>query len=498
MEAFGTRNEHCKNPWKEVKTFMRELKGIDISEWNGGLNYTELAKNIDFAILREGCRTRKDYLFDTHINGCRAARIPIRGVYHFIYAVNNNQAKIEAESCIKNVQAAGLPKSTWIWADLEYDTITKAKAQGVVLGPAEVRLFTETFCKTIKDAGYPVGIYTNLDYWVRMYGDDILSRYPVWYAQYSSKKAKDCLIWQCGSRVLPGSNGQALDYDIWYEQEDVVAEPVAYELNKSTEELAKEVIAGKWGSGEARKVALGARYDEVQKKVNEMLAPVTVPTQPPNIEQLAVDVIAGKYGTGDYRKKALGENYDAVQKRVNELLKAKTEVVAPALSDRRLAYVRQMQAWVGRNEADGSFRSIIDTYNKGLAKTVKTWGTRNVRMEYSWPWCACTVSAAAIACGLDDVVPIEISCPYMIEIAKKFGIWVEQDSYRPNPGDIIMYDWQDTGYGDNTGVADHVGVVESVEGNRFVVIEGNRNDSVSRRTMDINGLYIRGFIVPNF
>ena len=44
MEAFGTRNEHCKNPWKEVKTFMRELKGIDISEWNGGLNYTELAK----------------------------------------------------------------------------------------------------------------------------------------------------------------------------------------------------------------------------------------------------------------------------------------------------------------------------------------------------------------------------------------------------------------------------------------------------------------------
>ena len=99
---------------------------------------------------------------------------------------------------------------------------------------------------------------------------------------------------------------------------------------------------------------------------------------------------------------------------------------------------------------------------------------------------------------LDDIIPIEISCPYMIEIAKKFGIWQESDSYRPNPGDIIMYDWQDTGYGDNVGVADHVGVVESIEGNRFTVIEGNRNDSVSRRKMVVNTIYIRGYITPKF
>lgn len=487
--------------FSEVKC-MKELKGVDISEWNNGLDYTTLSKNIEFAILREGCRTRKDYLFETHLNGCKAARIPIYGVYHFIYAVNNAQAKAEAESCLKNVRAAGFPKSTYIWADLEYDTIDKAKAQGVNLGAAEVRLFTETFCQTVHAAGYKTGIYTNLDYWLTMYGDELLSKYPVWYAQYSSKRSKDCLIWQCGSRVLPGSNGQALDYDIWYVAEDAVVEPVAYELNKSTEELAKEVIAGKWGSGEARKVALGSRYAEVQAKVNELLKTPSsaepIPTQPPNIEQLAQDVIAGKYGIGDTRKAALGANYDAVQARVNELLKARTEEPVSALGDRRLAYVKQMQSWIGKKESDGSFRSIIDTYNKGLVKAVKTWGTRNVRMEYSWPWCACTVSAAAIACGLEDVVPIEISCPYMIEIAQKHGIWIEQDSYRPNPGDIIMYDWQDTGYGDNVGVADHVGVVESIEGNRFTVIEGNRNDSVSRRQMVVNTIYIRGYIVPKF
>ena len=40
--------------------------------------------------------------------------------------------------------------------------------------------------------------------------------------------------------------------------------------NKSVDELAKEVIAGKYGNGDARKSALGSRYSEVQSKVNEI------------------------------------------------------------------------------------------------------------------------------------------------------------------------------------------------------------------------------------
>ena len=90
-------------------------------------------KNIDFAILREGCRTRKDYLFDTHINGCRAARIPIRGVYHFIYAVTNAQAKAEAESCLL-IQAVGAVFGvTWDFGDLSQKLIAVVNAVFVVL-----------------------------------------------------------------------------------------------------------------------------------------------------------------------------------------------------------------------------------------------------------------------------------------------------------------------------------------------------------------------------
>ena len=50
----------------------------------------------------------------------------------------------------------------------------------------------------------------------------------------------------------------------------------------------------------------------------------------------------------------------------------------------------------------------------------------------------------------------------MIAKAKTAGIWAENDGYVPKTGDIIMYDWDDKGTSDCTGVADHVGFVVSV------------------------------------
>jgi hypothetical protein len=78
------------------------------------------------------------------------------------------------------------------------------------------------------------------------------------------------------------------------------------------------------------------------------------------------------------------------------------------------------------------------------------------------------------------------------------GIWVEADNHVPAPGDIIMYDWQDSGSGDNRGGSDHVGIVEKVSGNTITVIEGNYSNAVKRRTLQVNGRYIRGYCVPDF
>lgn len=92
----------------------------------------------------------------------------------------------------------------------------------------------------------------------------------------------------------------------------------------SVTDLANRVIAGEFGNGDARKAALGDRYDEVQAEVNRILGAGGSSSggSSVDIDQLARDVIAGKYGNGEARKAALGSNYAAVQARVNEMLGA--------------------------------------------------------------------------------------------------------------------------------------------------------------------------------
>lgn len=150
-------------------------------------------------------------------------------------------------------------------------------------------------------------------------------------------------------------------------------------------------------------------------------------------------------------------------------------------------------SWVGKNEKDGSYKEIIDIYNNFSGPF-----PRGVRMQYGWSWCACTWSALAVSLGYTEVMPIEISCGELIKRAKEMGVWIEDDSYRPLPGDGILYDWQDSGIGDNQGWPDHVGMVVSTTDREITVVEGNKSDAVGVRTIPINGKFIRGFIAPKF
>lgn len=161
----------------------------------------------------------------------------------------------------------------------------------------------------------------------------------------------------------------------------------------------------------------------------------------------------------------------------------------------RSAVVNLINSWIGKNEADGSYKSIIDIYNSYTGKF-----PRGTKMEYGWAWCACTWSALAIKLGYTAIMPIEISCYYIIERAKEMGVWVEQDSYVPSPGDAVLYDWDDNGAGDNTGAPDHIGTVTEVHKDQgyFLVVEGNYSNSVKQRKLSINGRYIRGFITPKY
>lgn len=149
------------------------------------------------------------------------------------------------------------------------------------------------------------------------------------------------------------------------------------------------------------------------------------------------------------------------------------------------------RSWIGCSESNGKHKQIVDAYNsrKPLARSYK--------MKYTDHWCDCFVSACAIKAGAVDLIGTEIGCENHVTIFKKKGIWIEDGSIKPQVGDIILYNWDDRTQ-PNDGSADHIGFVEQVYGNTIVCIEGNYNDAVGRRTINVGWGYIRGFARPKY
>jgi hypothetical protein len=161
-------------------------------------------------------------------------------------------------------------------------------------------------------------------------------------------------------------------------------------------------------------------------------------------------------------------------------------------SQLRTQIVDRAKSWAGRKEADGSHREIIDVYNSIDPLP------RGFRMTYSDPWCAAFVSACAQVLGLTKTVFPECGCIPMINLYKQHGRWMEDDAYRPQPGDVIFYDWEDSGVGDNVGASYHVGLVTGVDGGVISIIEGNCGNAVRYTARKINSRYIRGYGLPDY
>ena len=151
-----------------------------------------------------------------------------------------------------------------------------------------------------------------------------------------------------------------------------------------------------------------------------------------------------------------------------------------------------LSKYVGITEGSEQHKEILKIFNdSGLCTRYK--------MSVGDPWCATATSAAFIATGLSGIFPcVECSCESMINLAITAGIWIENDAYVPDTGDVILYDWNDNGVGDCTGWSDHVGIVISCDGSTIKVIEGNKSNTVGYRDIAVNGKYIRGFITPHY
>ena len=178
--------------------------------------------------------------------------------------------------------------------------------------------------KAIAEAGYPL--------WVAQYPDYS----PVYGFNQNPWKRGEVTPWQketmrqyTSQLYIPGWRSH-LDADLFYGDESDWAKLAGHEpatspaQKKSVDELAQEVIDGKWGNGDRRKAALteaGYDYSAVQRRVNEILSAPKKTAE--DINKVARDVIAGKYGNGITRQiklAAKGYDYKAVQAEVNKIL----------------------------------------------------------------------------------------------------------------------------------------------------------------------------------
>lgn len=153
---------------------------------------------------------------------------------------------------------------------------------------------------------------------------------------------------------------------------------------------------------------------------------------------------------------------------------------------------KQAQMWDGIQEGSKDHKELIDLYNSFLPHP------RGHKATMKDSWCAIFASCLAIKCNATDIIPVECSCEQFIELAKKLGIWIEDESITPKEGYFILYDWQDDGKGDNKGWADHIGYVASVANGIITVREGNYKDEVRIRTIKVNAKNIRGYVAPKY
>ena len=199
------------------KTEKRQLKGIDVSKWNGRIDWKKVKKaGIDFCIIRTGYSKTVDHKFKYNIEEAIENGLQI-GVYHFSYATTNAKAKEEAEFCLELIKPYRKYITLGVWFDYEYDSVNYSRRYGVYPTKKSVTSLAKTFCSTVEKNGYSTGIYTNLDFSSNYFTKEVLDKYPTWIAVWGKMNYHGkYVMWQyTDSGRVDGIHGK-VDMNIFY------------------------------------------------------------------------------------------------------------------------------------------------------------------------------------------------------------------------------------------------------------------------------------------
>ena len=298
---------------------MMTMKGIDISGFQEGIKLADAKKaGHDFVIIYAGkgnVISQKGACFDAQIKDAIENKMKI-GAYWFSYAISADDARKEADVCAAVIEKWKANITLPIFFDWEYDSEDYAKKHGVTPTKTLITSMTIAFIDRMKAHGYEAGYYTNPDYLSRYYDYEQMKKYPLWLAQYEGQAKYPYTIRQTSSTgKIPGYNG-SVDLD-----EMDAAKPAPEKTYKEIRITYHDIlpeIAKAYGSTEDALLKLNGASK------NGFVVAVKVPLK--SVDDIAREVIAGKWGSWPFRSgnlKRAGYDPEAVQDRVNQMLKGK-------------------------------------------------------------------------------------------------------------------------------------------------------------------------------
>ncbi len=259
-------------------------KGPDISAYQGDIDIKTLANQVDFFIFRGYVGLSKDKKVERDVKLAIEVGKPY-GLYIYSYALNTERAKQEAQNLI-NLANSFAVKPNFLVIDME-DADGYKRKNGM---PSNQTL--RDICTIEGDmfekAGYYAMVYASSSWFKNQLAG--LTRFAKWVAHWpvrngkqtgndtspSGENGNNCAIWQFTSQ---GSlNGYSGRLDMNYAYNDIVVRKSnSTSVKKSNEEIAKEVIANKWGTDKTKPTrkerleAAGYNYSEVQEIVNKLV-----------------------------------------------------------------------------------------------------------------------------------------------------------------------------------------------------------------------------------
>lgn len=294
------------------------MNGIDISNWQRGIDLAAVPCDFVIAKATQGTGyTSPDCVRQVEQAMSLGKKV---GVYHYI---GGQGAVAEMDFFIDSIK-------NWVGKVM----IVLDWEQGENSAWGSFGYLEQCIARVKERTGVPPVVYASAS----VFPWDLCRKHNcgTWVAQYANNNATGyqdapwnegkygCMMRQYSSHGrLPGYGGN-LDLNkfygdaaAWdrYANPEGAAQPAPQPAPQptapqgSTLELADRLMRNEFGSGDARKQALGSRYGEVQNFINHIASA--------SVDVLASEVMAGKYGNGDVRKRVLGSRYKAVQDKIN-------------------------------------------------------------------------------------------------------------------------------------------------------------------------------------